>query len=352
MADKETILITGASGFIGGWLTELLYLNNLANVRAGIRSWSSAARLARFPLEIVPCDVMDQQQITQAMTGATVVVHCAMGLRDITVQGTKNMLEVASKLGVKRFVHLSTIEVYGDVDGEIDETAPFQYTGREYGDAKIDAEKLCWEFYEKGVPVTVLRPSIVYGPFSKDWVVRVIDKFQSGNWGIFEGYGEGICPLVYVSDVVSGILLAIKHKQAVGEAFNLNGSEMITWNQYFQRFNTALGLPELKVINPAGSKLRAAMLRPTKSTAKFILNQLDTPLKKVYERYRGARQIMRFAETTIKTTASSTDLSLYNRKAIYLTSKAEKMLGYDPKLDVDAGLQMTVAWLKHLGLVS
>jgi nucleoside-diphosphate-sugar epimerase len=351
MADRETILITGASGFIGGWLAETLYLNDLANVKAGIRSWSSAARLARSPLEIVPCEVMDKEQITQAMTGATVVVHCAVGSRDVNVQGTKNMLEVALKLGVKRFVHLSTIEVYGDVSGEIDEKSPYQYTGRDYGDSKIEAEKLCWKFYEEGLPLTVLRPSIVYGPFSEDWVIRIAHKLQSGNWGLFEGCGEGVCNLVYVADVVSSILAVIRREHAIGEVFNINGPEMITWNQYFQRFNAALGLPELKAMSPSGSKLRAAILQPTKSSAKFILNHFESPLKKVYERFRGARMVMQFAEKSIRTTAGFTDLNLYNRDAIYITSKAQEMLGYNPRFDVDAGLQLSISWLKHLGVV-
>jgi nucleoside-diphosphate-sugar epimerase len=352
MADKETILVTGAAGFIGGWLVESLYLNGSADVRAGIRSWSSAARLARFPVEIVPCDVMDEEQITQAMAGATAVIHCATGLGDVIIQGTRNMLDVALKLGVRRFVHMSTTEVYGDVSGEIDEESPFQWTGREYGDSKVEAEKLCWKFYEDGLPITVLRPSIVYGPFSKDWVVRLAHRLRSGNWGIFEGYGEGICNLVYVADIVSGILSVVGDERAVGEAFNLNGPEMITWNQYFQRLNAALGLPDLGVINPSDSRLRAAILQPVKSSARFALNHLESPLKKVYERFRGARAVMQLAEKSIKTTPSFTDLGLYNRNAVYLTSKARDMLGYRPRFDVDAGLQMSVSWLNHLGLVT
>lgn len=351
MANRETILVTGASGFIGGWLVETLCLNGLAEVRAGIRSWSSAARLARFPVEIVLCDVMDREQITQAMTDATIVVHCATGLRDVIVQGTKNMLEAALEQGVKRFVHMSTAEVYGNVSGEVDEETPYQYTGSEYGDAKIDAEKLCWEFYEKGLSLTVLRPPIVYGPFSEDWVIRFARKFQSGNWGIFEGYGEGKCNLVYVVDVVSGILLAATHERAVGEAFNLNGSEVITWNQYSQRLNTALGLPELKVIKPSGSRLRATIMQPIKVSAKFMLNYMESPLKKLYERSREARAIMQFAEKSIKTTANSAELNLYSRNAVYATSKAQEILGYNPRFNVDAGLQMSVSWLNHLGLI-
>jgi nucleoside-diphosphate-sugar epimerase len=351
MTDKEAILVTGASGFIGGWLVETLHLNGSVEVRAGIRSWSSAPRLARFPVEMVFCDVMDKAQITQAMAGASIVIHCATGLRDVIVQGTKNMLEVALKLGVKRLVHLSTTAVYGYANGEIDETSPFQSMGWEYGDAKIEAERLCWEYYEKGLPLTVLRPPIVYGPFSEDRIIRLAQKLQSGNWGIFEGYGEGMCNLVYVADAVSGILLAARHEQAVGEAFNLNGPEVITWNQYFQRLNAALGLPELKMMSPSASRLRTAIMQPVKSSAKFALNHFEGPLKKLYERSREARAVMRFTEKSIKTTPTSAELNLYNRRAVILTSKAREMLGYNPRFDVDAGLRLSVSWLNHLGLV-
>jgi nucleoside-diphosphate-sugar epimerase len=347
MANRKIILITGAGGFIGGWLTETLYLSGSTNVRAGIRRWSSAARLGRLPVEIVLCDVMDEEQVGQAMAGVTCVIHCAVGGRNVIIQGTKNMLDLALELEVRRFVHLSTTEVYGNVSGEIDEMCPYQYTGQTYGDSKIEAEKLCWEYYEKGLPVTVIRPSIVYGPFSRDWTVGIARKLQSGNWGIFKGYGEGICNLVYVADLVSGILLAARHKRAVGEAFNLNGPEMITWNQYFQRFNAALGFPELNVINPIASKLRATIMDPVRSLAKFALDHIEGPVRQAYRRSREAREVIQYAEKSIRTTPRLAELNLYNRDALYLTSKAQDMLGYDPKFEIGTGLQMSVRWLDH-----
>ncbi len=351
MADKETILVTGASGFIGGWIVETLCLNGSAEVRPGIRSWSSATRLARFPLEIVLCDVMNKDQISQAMNGVTRVIHLATGVRDVIVRGTKNMLEVALDQGVKRFVHMSTTAIYGHVIGEIDETTPPNSMGWAYGDAKIEAEKLCWEFYEKGLPVTVIRPPIVYGPFSQDWVVRFAEKLKSGNWGILEEYGEGKCNLLYISDAVSGILEAAINDRAIGEAFNLNGPETVTWNDYARRLNRALGLPELKVISSAGSKLRGAFMGTTKASAKLLLDYFDAPLKKLYERSREARTFMQFVEKKIKTTASLSELDSYNRRGVILSKKAEELLGFTPKVDVDTGIGLSVDWLKHLGIV-
>lgn len=350
MTNNETILVTGSGGFIGGWIVEMLHLSRTANVRAGIRCWSSAARLARFPLEIVLCDVLDKENIARVMTGVSCVIHCVSGSSEAIIQGTSNMLEVALGQNVGRFVHLSTAEVYGNVSGKIDETFPSKSMGNPYGDAKIEAEKVCWEYFKKGLPVTVIRPSIVYGPFSGDWTVGFAQRLQSGNWGILKGYGEGICNLIYVADLVSGILLAARIERAVGEAFNLVGPETMTWNQYFQKFNAALCLPELAVIDPANARLRAAAMDPVRSLGKFVLKHFSAPLRKMSQRNRQARELMQYADKTLRTNPRTSELSLYNREAVYLTTKASNILGYQSNFNVDRGLDLSVQWLRNLGL--
>jgi nucleoside-diphosphate-sugar epimerase len=350
MIEKETILVTGAGGFIGGWIVETLHLDRTAVPRAGVRAWSSAARLARFPVEIVLCDVMDKESIARAMSGASCVIHCVSGTVEAIVQGTANVLDVARARKVRRFVHLSTTEVYGDAEGRIDETFPFRSTGNLYGDAKIEAEKLCWGHREQGLPVTVIRPSIVYGPFSKDWTVGFAQRLQSGNWRTFLGYGEGICNLVYVSDLVSGILSAARHERAVGEAFNLVGPESMTWNQYFQKFNAALGLPELRVIDPANARLRSAVMDPIRRTGKLVLKRFKTPLRKLSQEHRLARGLLQHADRSMKTTPRLVELSLYNRHSEYPAAKARDLLGYEPGFGIDRGLALSVGWLENVGL--
>ena len=352
MNNNETILVTGSGGFIGGWIAETLHLTHAGNVRAGIRSWSSAARLARFPMEIVLCDVMDRDSIGRALNGATRVIHCVAGSSEAIIEGTRNMLEVALANKVQRFVHLSTTAVYGEAAGKVDETYPVQSTGDPYVDAKIQAEQLCWEYYKRGLPVSIVRPPIVYGPFSRDWTVGFAQKLQSGNWGLFQGYGEGICNLVYVVDLVSGILLAAHHDRAVGEAFNLVGPELVSWNQYFRRFNSSLGLPELKAIAPQNARLRAAFFDPIRSFGKFVLSHFSAPLRKLSQGNRQARELMQFADRSLKTNARSTELSLYNREASYPADKARELLGYQPIFDLESGLDLSVQWLNNVGLVA
>src|SRR5262249_34574617 len=157
--------------------------------------------------------------------------------------------------------------------------------GQEYNAAKIEAEKIVWEYCNKGVPVTVLRPPIVYGPFGKDFTLRIGHRLQSGRWGRFAGIGEGLCNLVYVTDWVAAVLLATEHEAAVGEAFNINGPEAITWNRYFERFNTALGLPPLRTIGRYHIQLQAMIMEAARMGAKSILSSCGEFIKALYKRY-------------------------------------------------------------------
>lgn len=350
MNPSPTILVTGATGFIGGWIVEMLHLTGRARPRAGIRTWTRAARLGRFPVEIVPCDVLDRDQIKAAMQDTPIIVHCAIGSRDVIVEGTRNMLAVAESMGVERFVHLSTTEVYGEVSGDVDEDCPYGLTGQEYNASKIEAEKVAWEYCDKGVPVTILRPPIVYGPFGKDFTLRIAHRLESGRWGLFAGVGGGVCNLVYVSDVVAAVLLATEHEAAVGEAFNINGPEAITWNEYFERFNDALGLPPLPLLGANHVRLRAMVMEATRVGAKSILNAFGGFIKSLYKQYGAVRSRAVQFEKSVISTPRLAELRLYRRQAHYRDAKARRLLGYRPRIDVEAGLELSVRWIRHLGV--
>ena len=344
------VLVTGAGGFIGGWLVETLYLSGSTDVRAGIHTWTGAARPARFPLEIVLCDIMDRDQLEKAVSGMDCVIHCAKGSSESIVQGTRNVLEAALRHRVGRLVYISTTEVYGNSTGTIDETAPCPITGDPYGDRKIEAESLCWEYHARGLPLVVIRPPIVYGPFSKTWTVNIAFKLLSGNWGVFGEQGEGTCNLIYIADLVAGILVAARHERAVGEVFNLNGPEALTWNQYFERFNAAMCLEPLKVIAPGQATRQAGIMEPVRASAKFALSHFGTPIKGLAARVPPLKQAMKSVELTIKTTPRPADLALFSRKALYSYGKAQETIAFTPRFDVDAGLALTLAWMNQVGL--
>lgn len=349
---KEKILVTGAGGFIGGWLVESLYLLGNTTVRAGVHKWAGAVRPARFPIEIMLCDILDTQQIIKAVEGVSCVIHCAKGSDESIIQGTQNMAEIALRQGVRRFVHISTTEVYGNPSGEINEESPLVITRNPYGNAKIQAEKICWEYYAKGLPLTIIRPPIVYGPFSSTWTVNIAAKLISGNWNIFKGNADGICNLIYISDLVSGILLAAQEEKAMGQAFILNGPEAPTWNQYFKKFNDVLGLSPLNEAEPSSARLRALLMEPIRSSAKFARDHYEIPIKQLAANFRPASLVMKSVEKSLKTSPRTTDFDLYNRQALYLAKKAKDLLGFSPKYDLDSGLKLTVPWLEQLGFLN
>jgi len=342
-------LITGATGFIGGRIVEALHLSKRRKVRAAVRQWSTAARLGRFPVDIVKMDLMNKEEIADALDGVTEIVHCAKGTEDVTVQGTRNLLEIALKKGIKRFVHLSTSEVYGNVTGEVHEDSPFQYTGNAYNKMKIDAEKECWHFEEQGVPLVILRPSIVYGPFSKNWTIHFANLFLEGKWGIYEKYGDGICNLIHIDDLVRAVFLALDHKDALGHAFNVVGPEVITWNQYFTNFNAALGLPPLKIINTTQANLQTTLMEPVRFLGRIVKTHFLGPVKKVAETFPFAKRMLKITEFALKTTPSPDELKLFSKDILFSTTKAKDLLQFQPSISVDEGLKITVKWLEHQG---
>jgi nucleoside-diphosphate-sugar epimerase/predicted dehydrogenase len=345
------ILVTGASGFIGCRVVETLHLSGFTNVTAAVRQWSSAARLGRMPVDITFMDLLDRSRMDRALEGVTTVIHCAKGTPDVTVGGTRNLLDASLKHGVKRFIHLSTAEVYGNVCGTIREDTPFQYTGNEYNRMKIDAEKICWEYHEKGLPVTCIRPSIVYGPFSSNWTTRFARMLLKGQLGIYETYGEGMCNLVFVDDLVRAILKAAAHENAIGQAFNINGPETVSWNEYFKRFNSKMGLPPLRTIKSRHAGFRTALVEPVRRLGGFVRSNFMAPVRFITEYVPVADRFMRGLEHSVKMTFSKDEFMLLNKKAFFSGKKSENLLGFIPKISVDDGLEETLMWLKEQGIM-
>lgn len=353
MTPDSTVLITGAGGFIGGRIAEVLYCSGYRNIRAGVRRWSSAARVGRLPIEIALCDVTNRSHLQACLKDVSAVVHCAVGSREVTVGGTKNLLEAALANGVRRFVHLSTIDVYGDRSGEMDETCGYHYTGSPYGDSKIEAEKLCWRFHGLGLPVSILRPTIVYGPFSAVWTVDVAERLlNTGRLPLAKGYCQGTCNLLYIDDLVAAVLLALHKDEAVGEAYNVNGSERPTWHDYFLSLNRAMGLPEPAEQTEAGSFASAWIMNPVRKSARFALNHFESQIMAIYKSSGLARRAMRRVESMIRKSPTTAELRLYGKRASFPSTKAGAVLGYRPQVSMADGVKLCAAWLEHHGFVN
>src|SRR5690625_3823055 len=144
MSGKMTVLITGATGFIGGRLVEMLA--GRARGRALVSAYTRTSRIARFPVEMIRGGIRDATVVLEAAQGAAVICHGAYGSRGtpdekraITAGGTKNVIAAARASGARR-IHLSTQMVYGTPEaGAITEELPRQEGGGTYADSKIEA---------------------------------------------------------------------------------------------------------------------------------------------------------------------------------------------------------------------
>jgi len=343
--DDRRVLITGGAGFIGARIAEIYFARDIP-VRVGIRTWKSAARVGRLPVEIVPCDVMDPQAVASAMTGATEVVHCARGGEHVNVEGTRNVLRAAAEAAVRRVVLLSTVSVYGDIEGAVDEATALD-ANNEYGRSKIGAEELCAEYQAAGLSTCVLRPTIVYGPFSDNWVIEYAQRFVSAEWQLPRSVCGGTCNLIYVDDLVELISLACTRPEADGETFIANGRDRPTWWEYFEALNAAMGRPPLGDPPRASARRSARLMMPVRKTAKFLLANFENQIMAVYQRSDFMKRVMRKFEEKVRNTPTTNEFELYSREVSFSADKATRLLGYDPKVDMSEGVGRSAAWLAH-----
>lgn len=278
----RTVLVTGATGFIGGRLVEKLILDEGAHVKVLLRNFARAPRIARFALDMIPGDVTDPAAVRRAATGCDVIVHCAFGnsgtpqqQRATTVQGTEIVARAAMDLGIRRLVYLSTISVYGlPGDGDLDETAPRRTCGDHYSDMKLEAERLVLAHHERhGLPVTVLQPTIVYGPFSGPWTIGPLSLLKQERVVLVDG-GSGMCNAVYVDDVVDAIILAAVRDEGVGQSFLISGDRPVTWRQFFGAYEQMLGQPSTVALSAADIRALHRERRKARGTVRQVLRVL------------------------------------------------------------------------------
>lgn len=352
MSSSHRILVTGAGGFIGSRIVEILTQSERFQVVPGVRRWSSAARIGRHPVEPVMCDLLDRAQVRSALAGVDYVINCARGDDAATVEATRNLLDEAQVAGVRRVVHMSTIDVYGLPTGVVAEDRPLVPTGRPYGDSKIAAEEVCLEFVSKGLGIVILRPTIVYGPFSENWVSAFATRFDQGTWSLPRAACQGPANLVYVDDLVRAALLALEADGVEGEAFNVNGPEVVPWQAYFDRLNGALGYPPLPEPNSVRSRARALATDPFKKLAKATMARFQEPIMRVYKSSRRARSLMKGMEAVLRKAPSTAEYGFYSRSATFPVAKAAERLGFHPSVSVEDGVRLSAAWALHEGVVS
>lgn len=232
------ILVTGATGFIGSRLCELLSLEHRIPYRALVHRFSRAARIARLDTELVAGDMLDAGSLARAVEGCDAVVNLAHADDKTASKQTSNLVEACARAGVRRFVHISSMAVHGPSPNApivTESGAPIKRWGESYSDAKAAAEAVVMTAAERGkLSAVALRPTIVYGPFSF-FVTPIVADARQGRISLIDG-GRGICNAVYVDDVCDAIMAALGRDEVIGSAFLINGDSRITWRDFITTF--------------------------------------------------------------------------------------------------------------------
>lgn len=225
------VLVTGAGGFVGGRVAHRIALGEEMDLTAMVHSPSGpgAMWLARLPAEIETGSVLDGKQVADLLADCDGVVNCAFGLGKTSVEGTRNLLEAAERVDVQSFVHLSSAVVHGHRCAGVDETAPFD-PDTEYAEWKVKAERVIRKFSdEAALQPAVVRPLIVYGPYS-EWVTRTVEGIREG--AVLTDGGHGTLNQIYIDNLVDAILLALTDPAADGETF-LAVDDEVSWRRYY-----------------------------------------------------------------------------------------------------------------------
>jgi nucleoside-diphosphate-sugar epimerase len=248
-------LVTGATGFIGGHIVDAL-LDAGHDPIAGVRPGSDTARLERLGVPLVYCDVTDPASLRSACDDVDSVFHTAAIVatygnwehyREIGVEGTEHVLDAAIRAGVPRFIHVSSIAVYGFErrPGRIlREDMPLQENPERwnhYVREKALSEKAAWRAHDAGrIGVTTLRPSVVLGPRDRNVVPRMARLMTTPIGGLI-GLGANRVGCVVVTDLARLAVLASVRTEALGRAYNASGTGTITQRQIVQAFCHAFG---------------------------------------------------------------------------------------------------------------
>src|SRR5579871_2400738 len=316
MLKGKRILVTGGAGFIATTLArELVEDNEIVAVDNLHRNALEGTPLAEHPnFSLHQCDVLDGEQLKELAAGATHFVHCAaiagvetvlaspVRTMRVNVIGTYNALEAAlgTLAGLERFVDFSTSEVFGThafnvSEGQVSTIGSVGETRWTYAVSKLAGEHMTHAYHDElGLPTVTVRPFNVFGPgqIGGGAIRAFIEAALGGEDLLVRGDGSQIRAWCYVEDMVAGILACLERPEAIGQAFNIgNPRSALTIYDLAQRIRRLTGCPGEIVFAPLG--------------------YVDVELR------------------------------------IPNVEKARERLGWEPQVELDDGLERTIAWYRE-----
>jgi nucleoside-diphosphate-sugar epimerase len=319
------ILVTGSSGFIGGWTAQILAERGYT-VRAQYRRSRIPTHLEevqRRGVELQRRDLTVLAEVRHLLQDVEAVIHCAALARDWgyeedfflhNVEVTKHLVEEARRAGCRVFVFLSSLSVYGFGDHrQSTEEGPFYPYVSGYQRSKKAAEEVVLRAAAPGFRVTVLRSGNAYGPGDTTTFYRLLAAQERGVRGTVSG-NRALTSPVYVEDLVEAVILALENEAAAGQVFNITSGEEVTWAEMMQHCAELLGVrPWFEL--PISLAWIAAYL------------------------FNGIYRLFRIkAEPVVFPYRIAHIARDYN----FSIEKARRILGYRPKTDWRTGLSRTV----------
>ena len=252
------VMITGGAGFLGINLCRYLLARGDEVVALDIADFDYPER---DRITVVKGDIRNAGDVARALEGCDRVVHCAAALPLYTpediyttdIEGTRTVLGEAEKLGVKRCVHVSSTAVYGVPDHHpLYEDDQLIGVGP-YGEAKIEAEKVCFSFRDRGMCVPVIRPKSFVGPERLGVFAMLYDWASEGRGFPILGKGRNLYQYLDVEDLCEAIYICLTGEEAVvNDTFNIGAKEFGTFRDDFQAVLDRAGFGKRIVPFPAG----------------------------------------------------------------------------------------------------
>ncbi len=328
----KKVLITGATGFIGGNLVKA-NISKGNKVRALVLSNDpDEQKLKDSDVEIFHGDIREYDSVRKAASGMDIIFHCAAIVtdwapwklfREVTIGGIENVCKAAIDAGVSRLVDISTNDVFGTNERRMmDETLPLKPWGEPYPDSKIEAEKITWRYYnERKLPVTMVYPCWAFGPGDKTFVPLLADAIIKREL-IFWRKDVLVWP-TYIENLVDLLLLISEDERAVGNGYLVHDGESVTLQEFCKGIAETLGVKPVNTHIPYSAAYTGAVIM---EALWKVLNIKTRPLLTTY---------------TVKNLGSRLKFSI---------AKAERELGWKPKVPFKQGFAKTMEWLKTLDI--
>jgi nucleoside-diphosphate-sugar epimerase len=319
------VLVTGATGLLGGHLLKELQQRG-EEIRALVLPVENADNLLKQGIEVVRGDITDACTLVPAVKNIELVFHLAgmMGVwrpladyRLVNVNGSENLYKAAQKAGVRRFVHTSSHTVYGLGHARfLTENDPLRPDPDPYSLTKAEGDRLIRRLLLTGdVETVILRPGTFFGPGDRLHFGRMAQKMKDGK-GVIIGRGDNALPFCYVTDIVQGFLLAAYHEKAPGNVYNITNDRPLTQQEMFDAIADAVG-----------------GVRPTR----------HLPYLPVYYGAIAAEKVVAPATRT-KPLVTQLGAMMFGSDNKHSVEKARRELGFEPKVDLRAGIKLAAEW--------